>query len=243
VTTPRSVFVVEPPMLDHLLDQMHQASAQLRDKHYNARLAKRGGEGSKLRYGFDARDDQVDWRPAKAQIAEALLKACPSLDPLWSGVEHRFLGNVDSEATSVDMGSLEGDRSPWSYFCASILSRKLYDRDAPLWEGTTHFHGTLWSDFHVIARDPLASPEWQTDWDWVDKPPADWRPQVQMHASRVVVRFYSICRFERQRISRHIDTYTAPNDLTETRRRIGPHGYSFRTRRTHVALGGIGYIT
>lgn len=97
------------------------------------------------------------------------------------------------------MAVIEGDDTPWSYMCASLLARELREIGAL-------GHGRVWSDPKIIDG---TSP-WirdATDWDWQEEPPSDWAPSVSMAADQVRVTFYTTCEEGCFAINRRVDTY------------------------------------
>jgi hypothetical protein len=88
---------------------------------------------------------------------------------------------------------IEGDGSPWSYFCASLLMREL-------WEFGALWHGTSWGACSVItSNDPWVekSEEYldeskmlskKPDWEW-DHKPESFKPSVTVGEKEVKVQF------------------------------------------------------
>ena len=126
------------------------------------------------------------------------------------------------------MGAIDGDRSPWSYLCASMLSRELGDLGA-VW------HGADWMHHRVLSGPPWErrAKEWwvevlgtlrQEDFRWLEPPPACWEPRVEVESDEVRVVFHTWYVAHGSRIERHIDRYR-------------PGGYVAEREATVVAEG------
>lgn len=99
------------------------------------------------------------------------------------------------------MEAIEGDGSPWSYLCASVLVRELGEFGA-WWQGLD------WSTHLLIGREPdlRAAPE-PEHWRWVGERPAHWVPSVVMAEDSVTVRLHSYSEAYRKAFYEHRDTY------------------------------------
>ncbi len=151
-----------------------------------------------------------------------------SVGPLWPAMHYR------AAATDNCMEVIEGDGTPWSYLCASLLGRELAEFGA-LW------HGCSWEGHAILGEDPFhaCSPvhgemEWAdfdhpNDWTWRGDRPAEWLPTVSVEGGTVIVNFYTYSGEGSQAIYRHADTY-----------RIG--SYVPEVDRSPVATGGGGYV-
>jgi hypothetical protein len=122
---------------------------------------------------------------------------------------------------------IEGDGSPWSYMCASILVRELAEFGA-LW------HGCAWSTHTILGSHPaerrqkcmqMGDPE---TWNWLEPAPSDWRPCVAGRDGRVTVTFYTHTALGAERVIRHVDTYE-------------PGTYRFESEEPVIADGGAGF--
>ena len=140
------------------------------------------------------------------------------------------------EALDDLMEAIEGDRSPWSYLCASLFAREAQELGA-LW------HGRSWSDTAVLGADPWgenpnATPP-QTDydrpgtprseWQWTAAEPEEWRPQVRLGEDGIEVSFVTFAAIGRESLWRHVDRYR-------------PTGYTFTEAGYELGVGGGGFI-
>ena len=147
--------------------------------------------------------------------------------------KERFLGPPrPPEATDDLMEAIDGDGSPWSYLCASILKRELEEYGA-LW------HGVGWGAHKILYRDPwhgldpetenfaIDDPAPRESWVWNEKPPDDWRPQVT-GTDNVEVVFYTYSGLGKEQVMRHFDSYSRGTYIPMTRTDViaeGPGGY------------------
>jgi len=118
------------------------------------------------------------------------------------------------DALDGPMAVFDGDGSPWSYICASLLVRELGDFGAQ-WHGVGWgWHQMLeenpWkadgtgrpSDFGIRKRDPKG-----TRWKVLEQRPKQWRPHVRMEKGQITVTFYTWTNRNREAIFKHVDTY------------------------------------
>ena len=150
-----------------------------------------------------------------------------------------FLGPpVPPTALEDVMDAIEGDGSPVSYLCASLLNRELEEFGA-MW------HGCSWGTHELVTKDPFARggclrPQSKaTDraglqidfekWQWHKPKPARWEPRVKLAGGNVTVIFHTYSGLERDAIYRHVDRYKTG-------------AYRFKARRVVVAEGPSGYI-
>ena len=140
-----------------------------------------------------------------------------------------------SAALDDFMDAIDGDRSPWSYMCASILARELAEFGA-MW------HGCDWGTHTILDDNPCGATEQSeqddadegpmtptAEWKWLEPAPADGSPMVYQEAEAVTVTFITHSGLGEEAIYRHIDTYT-------------PGGYRFKSDRKQIATGGSGYV-
>jgi len=132
------------------------------------------------------------------------------------------------------MEVIEGDGSPWSYLCASILSREIEEFGA-VWHGCNwSMHVILGSDPWLSAeefaqREPTAGPYGDPNgWQWLEEKPDEWKPAVSMGKHKVTVSFYTYSGLVNQAIFRHLDTYAqglyrAKSEIKKIAE--GPRGY------------------
>ena len=129
------------------------------------------------------------------------------------------------------MEAIEGDGSPISYLCASLLSRELREFGAML-------HGCNWSTHTILGQNPLTagnalqllnSPSGTPDqWKWLTPEPVEWQPHVHENDRAVTVTFFTFSGLGQQTIYRHSDTFQ-------------PGIYSFTTQAEEIAKGPRGY--
>lgn len=108
--------------------------------------------------------------------------------------------------------AIEGDRSPWSYLCASILYRDLDELGA-------RWHGMHWTCETILDHNPVTAGlpaethprhrAWKPeDGDWTAPEPDEWSPVVVVEGDKVIVTFHTYGYLGREHICRHVDTYT-----------------------------------
>jgi hypothetical protein len=135
------------------------------------------------------------------------------------------LGNV--------MGAIEGDGNPFSYLCASILSRELAEFGAT-------WHNVDWGHEQILDKDP-----------WIDPPPTDeffggfhpndpwrleaprpepdgWAPRVQLDKEAATVTFITFSGLIKQEIKQITDRFSVGS-------------YAFKTETTRLATGPDGF--
>lgn len=114
---------------------------------------------------------------------------------------------------------LEGDGSPLSYFQASIFVRELREMGA-------FRHESSWPA-HEVLTSAVEFPRQR--WRWQEEEPRQWCPSIRrLSGGEWQVSFYTHTGLGRERIFRHIDTYT--------------EGYSFESDERVVAFGEGGYL-
>jgi hypothetical protein len=118
------------------------------------------------------------------------------------------------------MEAIEGDGTPWSYLCASLLGRELAEFGA-LW------HGGWWSSHAIAGEDPFEAsrlgklkmrpnPFTLDEWEWQGERPVDWSPCVRDSGSTVTVQFYTFSGLGTNSIYMHTDLYRAGNYAAES---------------------------
>lgn len=133
--------------------------------------------------------------------------------PVRCEVASPELGGVPRPPGALDdfMAAMDGDGSPWSYVCASLLARELRELGA-LW------HGSDWSDHSIIGAPPWDRPaandgvhgRLTTDfaaWTVVRESPRGWRPSVVMGPHGARVRFITYATLGIESIVEHLDAY------------------------------------
>ena len=175
--------------------------------------------------------------PAEADLPEP--RECPRV----SGVH--FLNPHKPPAALDDvMEAVQGDGSPWSYLCASLLARELGEFGA-VW------HGCDWSLHTILGENPLQYPANSggryrlgppDEWTWLEPTPRLWQPQVAVRGisffgrsarlpllggRKVEVTFFTFSELDVEAIYRHIDRYL-------------PGTYQFDRYEGRIATGGPG---
>ena len=134
------------------------------------------------------------------------------------------------------MEAIEGDRSPWSYFCASLLSRELEDFGAYGSDISWMTHLILDCDPWILpnpASHALAGQGFSKDidsWSWSRPKPVEWSPMVRMNGRTATVRFYSFNGYGRQRLLLTEDNYTKDRytfERNDTTIATGPEGINW----------------
>jgi hypothetical protein len=133
------------------------------------------------------------------------------------------------------MDAIDGDGSPWSYMCASLLARQLAEFGA-MW------HGCDWSTHTVLDETPCRAGEPSEEgdvvegpmtpadeWKWSEPAPEEWAPQPNQEAKAVTVTFFTYSGLGEEAIYRHIDTYK-------------PGEYKFKSDRRQIATGRGGFV-
>ena len=132
------------------------------------------------------------------------------------------------------MDAIDGDGSPWSYMCASLLARELAEFGA-MW------HGCDWDTHYVLDDDPWKEVETGNQEDaadptaceierkWLQPKPTNWSPQVSQMDDQVTVTFFTLSELGQEAIYRHTDVYTAGT-------------YKFKADREEVATGPGGFV-
>lgn len=144
---------------------------------------------------------------------------------------------VKPEGALADvMEAVEGDDTPYSYLCASLLAREL-DQFATItpeseWLNCFILDADPWHSGNRIAH-TLAGQGFnqeQASWHWSGQKPGQWRPTVFMSQSSVTVVFHGFSGLRRQRIITFEDRYIRGSytfNRHEEPVAIGPSGYSW----------------
>jgi hypothetical protein len=164
--------------------------------------------------------------PEAAKFSEP--NACPRL-------EEAFLEPPKPpDALDDFMNALDGDGSPWSYLCASLLCRELGDFGA-MW------HGCNWSTHTILGENPwkkettiressVDMPSGSAaDWKWLAPEPSEWRPQVYEEGDEVTVTFFTFSGLGREAIHQFNDRFLRGS-------------YTFESERKEIATGPGGYV-
>ena len=95
-------------------------------------------------------------------------------------------------ALDNEMEAIDGDGSPWSYLCDSLLGRELWSFGAIRRQRGWPIHTILgknpWKGRRRAGDMPSADP---AKWIWHQPQPPDWKPQVTVNGSKVTVTFFS----------------------------------------------------
>lgn len=130
------------------------------------------------------------------------------------------------------MKAIDGDGTPWSYLCASILGRELVEFGA-MW------HGCSWSTHRLLGSNPMrgdrqeATDDHSLDpaaWTWHEAEPAEWQPQVTEDGEKMAVAFFTHSGLMPEGIFRHKDTFRKGS-------------YSFKSQQKAIATGHGGYVS
>lgn len=118
--------------------------------------------------------------------------------------EHFLEPPIPPGALPDVMKAIDGDRSAWSYLCASIFARELTEFGA--W-----WHGCEWSTHKILGDAPLTDSPADGDeapepWQWIEPAPENWLPTVVM-GDPIQVRFFTHTRLGSERVTRYIDDY------------------------------------
>jgi len=89
------------------------------------------------------------------------------------------------------MEAIEGDGSPYSYLCASLLARELAEFGA-------RWHGTSWGVVRILGGMPRTEASHEVGaqslsdsyWSWQQPKPVRWSPQVAVTGEHVEVNFH-----------------------------------------------------
>ncbi|MCB8968562.1 MAG: hypothetical protein R3E31_12920 [Chloroflexota bacterium] len=138
------------------------------------------------------------------------------------------------EALDNVMAAITGDETPWSYLCASILSREIN-------EVGTFGHGSEWAADHLLGASPwdangqtaYTSPDQgptgsANAWQWHTAEPENWQPAVYTDAQQITVAFYTYSGLGMQTITRHTDFYKPGSYIPLHQQQVvasGPQGF------------------
>jgi hypothetical protein len=132
-------------------------------------------------------------------------------------------------ALDDEMEAIEGDGSPWSYLCGSILGREFWTFGrsgvARGWNARTILGENPWQGKRrgIAVGDPA-------QWRWYMPAPKEWKPQVTDDGGRVTVTFYAHSGHGGNHISRYRDIFRQGSYCHKGRVKdvaVGPGGYEF----------------
>ncbi len=167
----------------------------------------------------DGKSDGVVWAmPADAYFPEP--RYCKKLRSKLHWPPRPF-GALDDKREAID-----GDGSPWSYLCASMLARELASfgkLSHRVWDTRTILGGHPWKGRKrdVDLGDPAA-------WRWHVPEPKEWQPQVTEDGDKITVTFYAFSGYDGNHISRYRDTYRRGS-------------YCYKNRLKDIATGPGGF--
>ena len=126
------------------------------------------------------------------------------------------------------MKAIDGDGSPLSYLCASLLARELAEFGA-MW------HGCGWSEHKILEENPFKAEEGDSPtfdpaaWKWNEPEPKEWKPQVTEEKNKVTVTFFTYSGLMPEGIRRYTDTFRKGS-------------YRFKAVAHEIATGPGGYV-
>ncbi|HWI53942.1 MAG TPA: hypothetical protein VNT01_17520 [Symbiobacteriaceae bacterium] len=126
------------------------------------------------------------------------------------------------QQAEAPMAAIEGDGTPWSYLCASLLGRELDELGA-------QWHGCSWSTHDLCTADPTAGKD--SGWERTGPIPKEFAPAVTQTEESTTVSFYTVSELGQCRLIRHTDQYPAGRgylaECSEETIAHGPGGYIF----------------
>jgi hypothetical protein len=132
------------------------------------------------------------------------------------------------------MLAIDGDGTPYSYLCASLLAREL-EQFATLspeseWLNCFVLDGDPWNGSNGVAHTLKGQGFTRAKqfWNWPGQRPRQWRPSVFMSQRSVTVIFHAFSGVGRQRIITFEDRFLRGS-------------YTFSRRERAVASGPVGY--
>lgn len=134
-------------------------------------------------------------------------------------------------ALNDEMEAIDGDGSPWSYLCASILGREF-------WTFGRFEIERGWNARTIVGENPWKGKRRANDlgdpaqWRWYVPAPKEWKPQVTEDEGKVTVTFYCYSGHGGNHISRYKDTY-----------RKGSYCHKSRVRDIATGTGGFEFDT
>jgi hypothetical protein len=149
----------------------------------------------------------------------------PEMCPRLQGV---FLAPPKPPGALDDtMAAIEGNGTPWSYLCASLLARELGEFGA-MW------HGSEWGTHDILGAAPWKTTKRQQirsqeeAWRWSEPKPVDWMPRAHVADDVVTVTFLTYTALGQEKIIQHTDTFKAGKYQFATQCKVlatGPDGF------------------
>ena len=189
-------------------------------------------EGLKVKKGFVLRAyDYHDFAERRAVVwAMPERSELPPPDQCPKVKLQHIRGEVPKPSAALDdfTDLIEGDGSPWSYLCASVMIRELKEM-RPFW------HALDWRTHVILGQNPWepGSPKVESvghainprrEWRWDETEPRSWQPTVRVEKDKITVTFYTFSAYRGQ-ICRHVDTFK-------------PGSYRFQTQVEAIASCG-----
>lgn len=185
----------------------------------------------RLKSGYVLRAYERHLAPDSWGVVWAMPESMPFPEPKPNGDGRPIKpkGALDDVMEAVD-----GDGTPYSYLCASLLAREL-EQFATLspesgWLNCFVLDGNPWSGANGVAH-TLKGQGFTRDanhWRWTGQQPAQWRPSVFVSERTVTVAFHAFSGVGRQRIISFEDRFLRGS-------------YTFSRQETPVANGPGGY--
>ena len=167
----------------------------------------------------EGKGEGVVWAmPADAYFPEP--RYCPKVRHINSKLPKPF-GSLADMREAID-----GDGSPWSHLCASILLREF--------GGFGSISNRAWHTITILGRNPLKGRKQELGdpaaWRWHQPEPKVWNPQVTEDGDKITVDFYIFSGHGGNDISRFRDTYRKGSYCYKNRNQwvaTGPGGFEF----------------
>lgn len=165
-------------------------------------------------------------------MPENLPYPSPGEAPIWKG--HPMEPPRPAGVLDDPMDAIEGDGTPWSYVCASILKRELAEfgarGSAVGWTYDRILDKNPWtSGLAKLYKTPIQGPTGEPkDWSWLEREPRDWPPAVQVEPDKITVTFHTYSGLKNQAIYRNVDVYKPGTYRSTSDRRVvvqGPAGF------------------
>ncbi len=167
------------------------------------------------------KSDGIVWAmPADADYPDPFQCRKVRSNPSWPP---KPLGALDDLREALD-----GDGSPWSYLCASLLFCELYCFGK--------LSRRVWDTHTILGENPWKGRKKELDlgypaaWRWYLPEPKEWQPHVTEDGDKITATFYAFSGYIQHRICRHRDTYRRGSYCYKSRVKdiaTGPGGFEF----------------
>lgn len=138
---------------------------------------------------------------------------------------HDFIPKPKGARRSL-MSVITGDGTPWSYLCASVLSRELAEYGA-------RWHGVYWGAVEIVDSIPACDSQEREEpserWTWMADSPGDLRPKVVIGTAWPTVTFCTYSAVGGEVLEEVSDTFDRGT-------------YEFSTQQRTIARGHGGYV-